>query len=302
MSIDKEYFLEIKYEFPHTDWSVAKIFDSVGKEVHSKFPNSELINSSIGRKDGNPCNRDAWGFLTITNKVNKEYIVISYWDRAEEVFYEGCGWEPEHCKGVYTSHGVFPLAYSYSKKYNIPIIPISFCQYNQVFDNLAKISEPLHTKDKTELLFRGWLHQAGFRDQLGNLLPDIVKDKEEKLPFEEYYKELQSYKINLSLDGAAELSHRDMEILGARSVLFRAKLNQKFKNPLIDGVHYIAFDRANNAKEQAANILSKYEEVKNNTELLNTVSENGYKWFLENGTIEKNAEIIISQLDISKII
>jgi hypothetical protein len=281
---------------------VANIFDIVGKYVHTKFPHSTLINSSITRKDGNPCSRDAWGFLTITNKLNRKYLVVSYWDKAEELFYEGCGWELKKCKGIYTSHGVFPLAYENSIKYNIPIIPITFCQYNKLYDELALQSKPVSAKENTGLLFRGWLHGCGFRNELGKLLPDIVKDQENKLPPVSYFQELQTYKINLSLDGAAELSHRDLEILGARSVLLRANLNQKFKNPLIPGVHYIGFERAKNAKDQAKIIMDKYKEIKDNADLLTTVSENGYKWFLENGTIEQNAKIIISQLDISKIL
>lgn len=293
--------LEAAYEFPHTDWSVAVIYDKVVKQLINAGYSIQCRNTSGVERDG-PCNPTGPAFLTLTNLNTGAYLVVSYWDRAHEVLEGYCGWNTKLCKGVYTSHGVFKQAYTLSKHLNIPITPISFCQYKTGFDSLALNSNPIKDRDNTGLLFRGWLHKCGFRDELGQLLPNIVVDQDGKLPFNEYYKELQSYKVNLSLDGAAELSHRDIEILGARSVLLRAKLNQVFANPLIDGTHYISFDRASNAKEQSEIILDKYNEIKDNNELLNTISENGYKWFLENGTINKNVEIIVKQLDLDKIL
>lgn len=292
--------IEAAYEYPHTPWAVSRIYGRVVEKLKQKY-SIQTTNTSGTPMEG-PCNPNAPAFLNLTNKETGEYLTVSYWDRAHEVLYEDCGWKPHLCKGVYTSHGVFQEAYSLSKEYNVPIIPISFCQYRENFDLFAQKSLPVTQKPNGELLFRGWLHRCGFRDELGQFLPDIVKDKETKLFYDEYYKELQKYKIGLSLDGAAELSHRDIEILGARSVLFRAKLNQKFANPLIDGVHYIGFDRANNGKDQAKIIVEKYNEVKDNEELLTTVSENGYTWFQENGTIEKNVEIIVNQLDLELIL
>lgn len=292
--------IEATYEHPHSEWTVSKIYDKVVSSLQKVY-NIRSVNTS-GTSTTGPCNPNAPAFLTLTNVKTGKYIVVSYWDRAHETLYESCGWNPKLCQGIYTSHGVFNEAVNLSDKFDVPIIPISFCQYRQNFDTLAKKSVPNNMKANKNLLFRGWLHRCGLRDELGVFLPDIVKDQGHKIFFDDYYQELQDYKIGLSLDGAAELSHRDIEILGARSVLLRAKLNQKFYNPLVENVHYISFERAANGKDQANIILQKYNEIKDNEELLTNISENGYKWYLENGTVEKNAEIIINQLDMKSIL
>lgn len=294
--------LKVSYEFPNQKWTVSSIYSLVGNYIKNTYPNTVVVNSTTVRMTKDPCNIHGPGFLVITNMDTKKYLVVSYWDRAYELFFRDCGWEPEYCMGILTSHGVIHNTYELSKQYNVPIIPISFSQYLIQFDKLALKSIPLHRKSRTELLFRGFLHGDGYRDKLGELLPETVLNSENKLEPLDYYKELQDTRICLSLNGAAELSHRDIEILGAGSVLLRPILKQKFHNRLLNNVHYIGYEYGNSAKEHADNLLKKYKEIKNNDQLLKTVSENGYKWFLNNGTVQKNAEIIISQLDLNTLL
>ena len=39
-------------------------------------------------------------------------------------------------------------------------------------------------------------------------------------------------------------------------------------------------------------ILNEFEKIKNDDTLLKTISENGYEWFKNNGTIDKNVDLL----------
>jgi len=294
--------LSISYEFPNKYWAVTQVYEIVANYLKNKFKNSEIKDSLYLKPNNDPCNFYGPSMLTVVNKDNSKYLAVSYWDRAHELFFKECGWNPSLCKGILTSHGVFKHALDLSSKHNVPIVPISFCQYRPEFDKMALQSKPVEEKINNNLIFRGLLHADGYRDKLKYLLPEIILDTDKKLPYTEYYREIQDNKINLSLNGTAELSHRDIEILGSRSVLLRPILNQKFHNRLVNNVHYIGYEYGNTPEEHANNLVSKYKEIRHNNQLLKFVSENGYKWYKENGSIQKNAEIIIKKLDIKKLL
>lgn len=291
--------LEIAYEFPWTPWSVARVYDIVAKKLQKANPSSVRVNSHLYR-EANPCNFNSCQFLTITNPDTGNYLAVSYWDRCHELFISECGWDINKLKGIYTSAGVFHLTEDLSKEHNIPIIPISYCTYHNFVDELAKNSTPANKKPNKNLLFRGFLYNE--RKELSKLLPEnfiSTQDTGERLIPLEYYKELANHSINLSLNGSAEICHRDIEILSTRSVLIRPTLNQKFKNDLIEGVHYLGFDSNNPPELLAKDIMNIYSKLSKEPKLVEKISENGYKWYLENGSIEKNAEIILKQLDLN---
>ena len=92
-----------------------------------------------------------------------------------------------------------------------------------------------------------------------------------------------------------------MEILAARSVLFRPLLKQKFHNDFIPNFHYISFEYNSDPKKQIEIILELYNKIKHDYELLTFISENGYKWFIENGTIDKNVNLLVNIIDLNSI-
>lgn len=59
----------------------------------------------------------------------------------------------------------------------------------------------------------------------------------EKLPKKEYFQELTENQVGLSLDGAAGICNRDMEILAAGSALIRTKIKQIFSEELVPNKH-----------------------------------------------------------------
>jgi hypothetical protein len=70
---------------------------------------------------------------------------------------------------------------------------------------------------------------------------------------------------------------------------------------LIPNYHYIPFELNDDPKIQSEIILNKYDEIKDNLELLKFISENGYQWYLENGTINSNVEILKKIININKL-
>ena len=291
--------LEMAYEFPWTPWSVARIYDLVAKNLQKIDSNYIPVNSHLYR-ESNPCNFNSCQFLTITNPDNGNYLAVSYWDRCRELFVPECGWDVDKLKAIYTSAGVCKDTTDLSKQHNIPIIPISYCTYHNFVDDLAKNSTPANKKPNKNLLFRGYLYKE--RKELSEILPEnfiSTQDTGERLIPLDYYNELANCSINLSLNGSAEICHRDIEILSTRSVLIRPTLSQKFKNDLIEGVHYLGFDPNDTPEILAKNIMNIYSKLSKDPKLVEKISENGYKWYLENGSIEKNAQIILEQIDLN---
>jgi hypothetical protein len=159
-------------------------------------------------------------------------------------------------------------------------------------------SSKMSEKTNNDLFFRGYLY--GERLDLSSL--KILNITGEKVfPTEKYFEELTNNRINLSLNGAAEICNRDIEILGSRSVLFRPYLKQKFHNELIPDYHYIGFEFNPDARLQTEIILDKFNSIKDNIDLLTNISENGYEWFKSNGTVDSNVDILCSILNEDKI-
>lgn len=277
--------LNVVYESPHTDWSVLHVFEGYvnllkerGYELYIEHTNS------IGTRD--PNRYKSPHTLFIKNLETSKYVLISYWDNAESFFYEPHGWDLKNCMGVFTSSGV---------KNSLDVIPISYVSHNKKMDSYYLNSIPNSLKKNNILHFRGFLY--GKRNLLSK--KNKITITNEIISFEDYINELTNNKVCISFNGAAEVCNRDMEILGSRSVLFREKLNQKFHNPLIDGVHYISYDYDPDPDIQIDIIIQKFNEISQNEDLLNFISENGYKWFSENGTVESNIKIIDKVLDLN---
>jgi hypothetical protein len=268
---------EITYQKPHgTKWSVTIVFDEFYK-IFSKEHNVKYI-TPINVHE--PAGIHSPHIMTIRNKHTKKYVAISYWDRAEELLYKGLGWDTENLVGIITSAGVYN---------DMETIPFSYLAYSSEFDDLAKNRLPFSEKTNEELIFRGYLY--GQRLDLSQLGVFNITDKK-VFPNSNYYKELTESKICLSLNGAGEICNRDIEILAAGSVLFRPILNQKFYNSLIQDYHYIGFEIDLDPILQMNIIKNKYDEIIKNDELLDFVSNNGYNWYIENGSINANCNLL----------
>lgn len=282
--------LEFRFEGPHTDWSVLHVFDRFYKQFINENPHIECSYVSSGMfYNGNPSGIYSAQIMTITNLDTKKYLIVSYWDRAIELTWEWNGWEPQNRVELISSSGTKP---------EMNFTPYTYLPYSIIFDNLSKNSKKIEDKEKNELEFRGFLYNE--RLSLSNI-GDIKITNEKLFPVERYFDELTNNKICLSLNGAAEICNRDIEILSARSALLRPKLVLQFHNELIPNYHYISFEMNDDPIILNKIILERYNEVKDDIDFLRFISENGYQWYLDNGTVDSNVKILKEILQINKL-
>ena len=279
--------IQVSYEYPHTSWSVFNVFHlyyqhltETRKDINFIYVNSSKL------FNGNPSSYYSPHLMTIKNLDNGKYIVISYWDKAEELKGTGHGWEDENRVQLVTSSGIHS---------DLVFTPFTYICYSTLYDELIKGAKSISEKQDDSLSFRGFL----YGDRFNLLKTNKIKLTSQKIfPEKNYFEELTNTKVCLSLNGVAEICNRDMEILSAKSVLLRPKLNQKFHNELIDGYHYVGFEYDSDPVRQSDIILDKFNEIINNDDFLNFISKNGYEWFLNNGTINSNVRILTEVINL----
>jgi hypothetical protein len=280
VNVSSNHVLNFSFQPPFNGWGFTsiyqKLFDALKDVYDIQYSDHTLYDNNYPHTTGPH-------HLIISNENTKRYKLCTYWDRAIEVLNDDCGWDNQNCLGIYSA-----IDSGISSK----LIPTSYCCMNKDIESkIQKIEKCFENKKNYDLIFRGYLHSSRF------FLKDICDGKiimtDKRLNAEEYVQELNSYAIGLSINGAAEICNRDMEILGVGSVLLRPKLiRTKFHNPLIEGEHYIGYGFHEDPKKELENLWARYNSVKDNKDYLSYVASNGFKWYNENGTAEANANIL----------
>jgi len=282
--------IEFRFESPHSAWAPLYVFNGFFENFQQENPSLDIsFVNSASSMHRSPCGIDSAHIMTITNKVNGKYLIVSYWDHPIDYTKPFHGWQVENCVEIISSSGSKP-EYSFT--------PFSYLPYSIKFDQLSENSCPLVDKKNNKLFFRGYLY--GQRLNLHNVDPSIISDQK-LFPEEKYFNELNNNKINLSLNGAGEICNRDFEILSSRSVLLRPKLELEFHNKLIPNYHYVTYEPDPNPKFEMDSIKETFNRIKDDTEFLTFISENGYSWFKENGTVKSNIEILKKIINIDKL-
>ena len=276
--------IEVTYEIPHTNWTTTNMYHKFYSYLSENYECIHKEPTRIGY--GSP---NSPHMMTIKNIENNKYFVVSYWDYNDDVYNSSYGWDVDNMVELFTSSGIHCFDFKFT--------PFSYMAYTTEYDIYSKNIVPYDEKPNNELTFRGYLH--GMRHWL-NALNEIPMKNDTVSTFD-YFTELTNNKICLSLNGCGEICNRDIEIMAAGSVLLRPLLKQKFHNELIPNVHYIPFDNSNDPVEQMRIIKDKYNEVKNDDNLLRKISNNGYEWYLKNGTVQANVDILKSILNINLI-
>lgn len=281
----------VSFEHPHTWWSVLLVFKKFYDWFEIEYPNHNISYDNIaGKKNGNPSGPYSPHLMIIKNVDNGKYIIVSYWDRAIELTWPGNGWDVNNRVELITSSGVYE---------EIDFTPFSYTTYSYEFEKIAKEKRiPYSEKENNSLLFRGYLY--GERLIMSNYKPEYFTNGLKSI--EGYFDELNNNKICISVNGVGEICNRDMEILSAGSVLLRPELSQKFHNNLIPNYHYISVEKTYDPIKQLDLILERYEEVKNDYDLLEYIANNGYEWYKNNGTIDSNVDILKKLIKIENLI
>jgi hypothetical protein len=268
-------------------------------------------------------------WMVIQNTANNKFFVVSYWDKLNDFFHTN--WDVENCVEILTGIGLHKNDIFY-EKLDVKYTPTSFVGStlqnefrieelykqrmemgkNSLLDRtkrklgLHKGTDPYGRTYPEKLMFRGYTYL--FRKHIINDERYVVHT--DKVDEPTYLQELDSYALNFSPNGAGEICFRDFEVMGLGSALFRQKLVVDFHNKLIPNYHYISVDFDDIPKDTdyvtywnklADRIHERFQEVKDDHDFIDFVAKNGRKWYEENGTAEKNSEIIVSLLDLNKI-
>jgi hypothetical protein len=107
----------------------------------------------------------------------------------------------------------------------------------------------------------------------------------------------------MDINGHAEISLRTIDALGLGNAVIRPKLLIQYHNPLIPDYHYAALkcDDQSNLKEMADAYIEKFEELKNNPELVRFLGENGRKWYVENARLDGYVNIHSQIINLEKL-
>jgi hypothetical protein len=122
----------------------------------------------------------------------------------------------------------------------------------------------------------------------------LLNPESNSINFNDFILELSSHQIALSLAGAGEFCHRDIEALGVGVCLLRPALTQQFDSPLIPNVHYIHVDtdtEQDSPETAAARIEERYWWVTRQPELLRRVAQKGAEWFDQNVRTPESLEL-----------
>jgi len=245
-------------------------------------------------------------FMRIENPKTKKFLLVSYWDKARNVFETECGFDIPNLLELYTSigiHGESDVTYDLCDPL-IQYTPISYCHETPMWDEYVEenfkkqINKNIPEKPK----FRAFPYE--FRKYLlDDKRFNCIDARYERLGQKEYAAELNEDLINLALNAKGEISYREIGILGLGNVMLRTKYKVKFKNPLIPEFHYSAveIDDFSNFEKLADAFLYKYNKIKNDKEYLDFISKNAREWYLNNGTNDKNAQILFETINIDKL-
>lgn len=278
-----------------TGWMPTSIYQQLYNDIKNKYGSIVFSDHSINYNN-NYASRFGPHHLIIENIDTKYYKVITYWDSAKDLLNNDLGWYNDKCLGIYScvDANIYPS-----------IKPISYCTYNETIENtINTLNIDFNNKFNKNLCFRGFLYGMRFLlENQSEKYSKFIKIYSNRLSYEDYIKELNTYQIGLSLNGAAEICNRDIEILGVGSVLLRPKLiSTKFYKDLVPQYHYISFDITNDPQDQIDIIIQKLEELTKDKDLMNYIAFNGRDWYNKYGSRFGNISVLLDQLDIEELL
>lgn len=122
----------------------------------------------------------------------------------------------------------------------------------------------------------------------------LVNDRVRPMSLDDYLKEIIKYKVGLSLPGGGyEICHRDIEYMAIGLPKMRLEYVHSYQPELIPNVHYVSIDRSPDMQRHQRNdaqggkkyrdlYIEKFKEIKDDSKLLNFISENARDYYVKN--------------------
>ena len=264
------------------------------------YENGISHNHSPGRK---------YGFYQciVENEDNGKYILLNYYDSIIAL-HPNYGWDLDNLVEIITTPGTHKNNQSF-KDSGMEYTPSTYIFHstnqNEILKNYTpqpKSINNLYFRGKT-YLFRKWLNENDKRFEIKN-----TSEGKNGIENIEFLNELAAQKISLCLNGTAEITYRDIESFAVYSPVLRPILNCKFHDKLIPDYHYIGVkvDDIDSTgldyyAEKADRIYNRFIEVKDQENYLSYIATNARNWFLKNGTIEANVDILYKNINLEKL-
>lgn len=300
----------ISYDYGYNDWYVTEFYKFFHKKlneilnVNIKFVPLKDLAKNMGKEfNDHSDSLFTWFNLIIMNTKTGKMFVHSWYDYA------------------FTT-------YLYCEKNNYNVVKFSACSSitNEFIENHRNVQPSIYYLEnwsdqnlikfnpkgskKNNCYFAGWSH--GNRE---NILNEFKKydffeiflkggDKPNKTK-KVYYEDLSNYKFGLSLDGAAGICYRDIELFASGSLNLRQPIKINTYSPIIEGVHYVNFVN----EDLISSIIKGYNVesvIKENIEKIidfSSTSEygliinNAREWFEKNCLPDNQFKILYSFLD-----
>jgi len=315
--------LEVYYEFPHSPWFLNHYFHHVCNLLVEKNTDIKFDIVNVGQcspRDPNTIN--SAHIMTIRNPENKKYILISFWDK-NSILFNRKVWDTENMVQLITSSGFNIKEFYFNKLHlrnvdmyypdNIDEIYTPFT-YNVYSTRIAEFIENCYEQRKNtstfddKIIFRGAMYneRAFLKD---NLVLDNVLLSEQRIDDSLYLEEQIKNICSLSLNGAAEICNRDIELFGLGMPVLRNKLNVQFHNELKPDYHYISIGECGfresftqvNYGDLMSSIINRVNEIPSKRDYYLSVGDNARKWYTENCTMDAMLKMIEKALKLDKL-
>ena len=305
----------IFHENPLSDFAISRIFFLVSEEL-KKAPSFKVnvIHSSTLKPPmlSNSASINGMLNLSIVNPENNKIILINLSDRLEPNVTPNHGFDDFNIVQIIGGMSISESTYLKNKDFldrtrtplMIPVDKVSEDEY------LLKCT-PNNAPKIKKALFIGNVY--GGRSEIAEILNkhplfEIRHSiREEGLHFKDYIEEMQKYSLCLSLNGYAEVCYRDLEAMGAYIPVIRSKFLNSYYNEIIPDYHYIVgsepcvdgFLRYNKPPEHiASQFIERVEKVINDQDYLNSIAQNGRKYYESSCSINAIVKNTLKFLDL----
>jgi hypothetical protein len=307
--------LIISYEQGYNNWYVSEFYKYFHKKIadnsdidYQYMSLRELSIKFNKEYDNHQSTIFNWYNLIIYNPVNEKMFVHSWFDYAPEIL----KYSVNNNFNVIKFSCVSNLNDNIINEYKDKLIVQPSIYYLENWSDIELITSTIKPQIKrNKAYFNGLNH--GYRENIMSCLskndffnirtkinPEHFRQKNE------YYSELSNYNYGISLNGAANICYRDLELFALGVLNLRQPLTSKTYNPLVKDVHYIELIDNNLTdkiifKHGDPNkiINERVEELINfssTKEYCNMINESK-KWFIDNCLPENQYKILLSFFD-----
>ena len=289
------YFHKLLSECIKEDLEYSSL-EELGKKINSPITSKETV-----------CN---WFNLLIFNKKTQKLFIHSWYDYAP-VFIEYCINQQIELTGfsAVISERDFPLVDKY--KDLVKIFPSVYSL--SAWDDVTHIQSVSNKINRSSNIYFNGLHHSNrgtilnfLKQNLNFCIKDRTRAEDRKMGFE-YFDEASSYSFGLSLNGAAHICFRDLELAGMNMLNLRQPLTCRMHIPFIRDVHYVDFldhsfvnsiIRKDNNSDLVEVLNAKVDELHefSKTDAYKQILHNGKSWYEANALPENQFKIIFSFL------